>query len=87
MIDDNIRQQIRAIQSEGEERNKAAKLPKWVKCMRCGGRPTNTDWLFDLMANGQGQESNVLIHESCLAKDGKFAGLNAGRSGLRGESA
>lgn len=48
-------------------------LPSWVKCMTCGGKPTKGDWLMEVIPN-----SNALIHQSCAAKKGKFAGLNAG---------
>ncbi len=54
------------------------RLPDWVKCLKCGEKPREHDWLIDLMAEGQGQASNVLIHQSCAANLGKFAGLNAG---------
>lgn len=54
------------------------RLPEWVKCLQCGGKPTEHDWLIDVIATQQGQMSNVLIHQSCAAGDGKFAGLNLG---------
>lgn len=39
------------------------KLPTWVKCSKCGGKPTETDWLVEIVPN-----SNALIHMSCAAK-------------------
>ncbi len=54
------------------------RLPDWVKCMKCGGKPRENDWLFDVMSDGPGQTSNVLIHMSCAGTQGKFAGLNLG---------
>jgi len=54
------------------------KIPSWVKCMNCGGKPSEIDWLIDVMAETQGAMSNVLIHQSCARGQGKFAGLNIG---------
>lgn len=71
--------EIEGIVGKDEARAKANKLPKWVKCMVCGGRPKQDDWLFDIMAQGQGQQSNALIHMSCARGQGKFAGLNLGK--------
>lgn len=73
MIDENARMQIRGIQSEEESRNKAEKLPGYVKCMYCGGRPSWGDLLGEVVPN-----SSALAHESCMAKRGKIFGLNAG---------
>lgn len=70
--------ELRAIISKEEERAKANKLPSWVKCMECGERPRADDFLIDLIANGPGQQSNALIHQTCAAKQGKVAGLNIG---------
>lgn len=49
------------------------KLPYWVKCAACGGKPLETDWLIELIPN-----SSALIHQSCAAKKGQLAGLNVG---------
>lgn len=57
------------------------RLPDWVKCMTCGGKPTEHDWLIDIIACEIGQSSNALIHMSCAAGKGKFAGLNIGTQG------
>lgn len=73
MINENERMQIRAIQSESEERAKSEKLPEWVKCMYCGGRPRFDDLLGEVIPN-----SSALAHQSCMEKRGKLFGLNAG---------
>ena len=73
MIDENALQQIHAIQSIEEERNKADKLPSWVKCMYCGGRPKWGDLLGEVIPN-----SSALAHESCMKARGKIFGINAG---------
>lgn len=81
MIDENTRQIIRGIQSDEEARNKAEKLPSWVKCMYCGGRPKWGDLLGEVIPN-----SSALAHESCMAARGKIFGLNAGNiPDLKGE--
>lgn len=49
------------------------RLPDWVKCMDCGGKPTETDWLIEVIPH-----SNALLHQSCAARKGKIAGLNIG---------
>jgi hypothetical protein len=49
------------------------KLPEWVKCMACGGKPLQNDWLLEVVPN-----SNALLHQSCAAKKGKLPGLNIG---------
>lgn len=49
------------------------KLPEWVKCCYCGGKPTETDWLGELM-----RHTNMLAHQSCAKARGKVFGLNAG---------
>jgi len=49
------------------------KLPEWVKCVYCGGKPTATDWLGELI-----RHSNALAHQSCAKARGKVFGLNAG---------
>jgi hypothetical protein len=49
------------------------KLPKWVKCAKCGKPPLKHDWLIEIVP-----WSNALIHQSCAAADSKFAGLNLG---------
>lgn len=49
------------------------KLPEWVKCLICGGKPTSTDYLAEYVPN-----STALIHQSCAAKRGQIAGLNIG---------
>lgn len=77
-LSDSLKTQIQYFQTPEEVRAKAEKLPEWVKCMKCGGRPKLDDWLVDLMSDQQGMSSNVLIHESCAAADGKFIGLNIG---------
>lgn len=48
-------------------------LPKWVKCVFCGGGPKWDDWLGELV-----RHSNMLAHQSCAKKKGKVFGLNAG---------
>lgn len=53
--------------------HKLGKLPSWVKCSRCGGKPTENDWLIEII-----RHSNALIHQSCAAAQGKIAGLNLG---------
>lgn len=73
MIDEQSRQIIRGIQSDEEARTKADKLPSWVKCMYCNGRPKWGDLLGEVIPN-----SSALAHESCMAKRGKVFGLNAG---------
>jgi hypothetical protein len=73
MIDENSLQQIRGIQSDEEARTKAEKLPEYVKCMYCGGRPKWGDLLGEVIQN-----STALAHESCMAARGKIFGLNAG---------
>lgn len=65
--------QLHAIQSPEEERAKAEKLPSWVKCMYCGGRPKNDDYLGQVIAH-----SSALAHQSCMASRGKIFGINAG---------
>jgi hypothetical protein len=49
------------------------RLPDWVKCTKCGGKPTKDDWLLEIIPH-----SSALIHQSCAAGQGKFAGLNIG---------
>lgn len=73
MIDEQTRQQIRGIQSDEEAKAKADKLPSYVKCMYCGGRPKWGDLLGEVIPN-----STALAHESCMAARGKIFGLNAG---------
>lgn len=73
MISENERQQIRGIQSDAEAKTKADKLPHWVKCMHCGGRPKWGDLLGEVIPN-----SSALAHESCMASRGKIFGINAG---------
>lgn len=60
--------------------NKLGRLPDWVKCMKCGGRPTKTDWLCEVIPN-----SSALIHQSCAAGQGKIAGLNLGPVAVEGK--
>lgn len=50
-----------------------SKLPYWVKCMACGNKPSEKDWLIEVIPN-----SSALIHQSCAAKKGELAGLNIG---------
>lgn len=73
-MNDQLRE-IRMIQSEAEEKAKAEKLPAYVKCMYCGGRPKWMDLLCEVIPN-----SSALAHESCLRKRGKITGLNSGLS-------
>ena len=47
------------------------RLPDWVKCLHCQGKPTENDWLIEVI-----KDSNVLIHQSCSAKAGKLPGLD-----------
>lgn len=49
------------------------RLPDWVKCMDCGGKPTKEDWLIEIVPH-----SNALRHQSCAAKRGQMAGMNVG---------
>lgn len=49
------------------------RLPDWVKCMHCGGKPEMNNWLIEVVKN-----SNALIHQSCAALTGKYSGLNIG---------
>lgn len=65
--------EVHLIQSEAEARAKADKLPEWVKCMYCGGRPRLDDYLGEVIPN-----SSALAHESCMKSRGKIFGLNAG---------
>jgi hypothetical protein len=74
MIDEETRAVLRSIQSDEEARAKAEKLPSYVKCMYCGGRPTWGDLLGEVVPN-----STALAHESCMAQRGKIFGLNTGR--------
>lgn len=73
MIDEQSRNELQGIQSEEEARSKAEKLPSWIKCMYCGGRPKWGDLLGEVVPN-----SSALAHESCMASRGKIFGLNAG---------
>lgn len=54
------------------------KLPDYVKCMKCGGKPLENDWLIEVVPH-----SNALLHQSCAAGQGKFVGLNLGMEGLK----
>ena len=47
------------------------KLPGWVKCMHCGGKPKENDWLIEIVPN-----SNALAHQSCAKERGLIAGIN-----------
>lgn len=67
MIDEQTLSQLRGIQSDEEARTKAEKLPEWVKCMYCGGRPKWGDLLGEVIPN-----SSALAHESCFAQRGKI---------------
>lgn len=49
------------------------RLPDWVKCMYCDGKPTKQDWLGEII-----RYSNVLAHQSCAKQHGKVFGMNAG---------
>lgn len=73
MIDERSRQELKGIQSDEEARTKAEKLPSFVKCMYCGGRPKWGDLLGEMIPN-----SSALAHESCMAARGKIFGINAG---------
>lgn len=73
MISEGEIQILRGIQSDEEARTKADKLPEWVKCMHCGGRPRWGDLLCEVIP-----ETSALAHESCLAARGEIAGLNVG---------
>lgn len=63
----------RAIITKEEEQAKADKLPAWVKCVYCGGRPRYDDLLGELV-----RHSSALAHQSCARKHGKMFGMNAG---------
>jgi hypothetical protein len=54
------------------------KLPYWVRCVKCKQPPRQNDWLIEIVPN-----SNALIHQSCAAGQGQFAGLNIGN--IKGE--
>lgn len=73
MIDEETRNQIRAIQSDEEARTKAEKLPSWVKCMYCGARPSWGNLLATVIPN-----SSALACEACLQRRGEVPGLNVG---------
>lgn len=73
MVDESTLSQIHAIQSPEEERTKAEKLPEWVKCMYCGGRPKWGDLLGQVV-----RHSTALAHQSCAKEHGLMFGLNAG---------
>jgi hypothetical protein len=47
------------------------RLPHWVKCTKCGGKPTETDYLIELIPH-----STALIHQSCSFKMDKIAGFD-----------
>ena len=57
------------------------RLPEWVKCMKCGGKPLEHDWLIEVVPF-----SNALMHQSCAANDGKIAGMNIGTVKILGGS-
>ena len=65
--------ELRAIISKEEEAAKAEKLPEWVKCTFCGGRPRYDDLLGELV-----RHSSALAHQSCARKRGLMFGMNAG---------
>lgn len=72
-VSDLITGEWRKFQSESEERNKAEKLPSYVKCMFCGGRPKWGDLLGQVI-----KDSTALAHESCAKEHGLIFGMNAG---------
>lgn len=55
------------------EAGELKRLPDWVKCMKCQGKPLENDWLIEIIPN-----SNALMHQSCAGKQGQLAGLNIG---------
>lgn len=55
------------------EAGELKRLPDWVKCVKCGQKPKETDWLIEIVPH-----SNALIHQSCATGEGKLAGLNIG---------
>lgn len=63
----------RPIISKAEEEAKANRLPEWVKCMYCGGRPRYNDLLGEIVPN-----SSALAHQSCARARGKMFGMNVG---------
>ncbi len=65
--------QIHAIQSPEEERAKAERLPEYVRCAYCGGRPQWGDLLGQLI-----RHSTALAHQSCAKEHGYMFGVNAG---------
>lgn len=65
--------EIFGIITEEEAAEKAQRLPEWVKCVYCGGRPKANDYLGEIV-----RHSTALAHQSCMAKRGKIFGLNAG---------
>jgi hypothetical protein len=50
------------------------KLPDWVKCVKCGGKPLQHDWLIEIIPH-----SSALIHQSCALNLGKVAGIDIGK--------
>ena len=73
LITDAELSNIHAIQSREEERTKAERLPEWVKCAYCGGRPRWGDLLGQLI-----RHSTALAHQSCAKEHGYMFGINAG---------
>lgn len=54
-----------------EDRKDLKKLPAWVKCMHCGGKPLEHDWLIEVVPH-----STALAHQSCARKNGFIAGID-----------
>lgn len=50
-----------------------SKLPYWAKCVKCGEKPREHDWLIEIVPH-----STALMHQSCAANQGQIAGLNLG---------
>jgi hypothetical protein len=59
------------VQVQESDVNDLKILPKWVKCMFCGGKPTEYDYLVEVV-----QHSSALAHQSCLLNRGKIAGID-----------
>lgn len=47
------------------------RLPDWVKCMFCGEKPKEHDYLVEVV-----EHSNALAHQSCLLSRGKISGVD-----------
>ena len=54
-----------------EDLKNLKKLPDWVKCIHCGGKPKEHDWLIEIVPN-----STALAHQSCARDRGFIAGID-----------